>query len=209
MENVRHICFDCLVRICYSSASVFILIHVTYKVWHYWYYVELFFLVMWFLYEILIRMESNVKILFSSNLFTYLYGSKTKIWSRPVWENPPIVLYLERNSSSHEPQEPCYRCSRHSSTWVSVFLCFVRLSVVGLRHFLSCAQRSAIYCLSRRRWHLGCWVLNSLSNSKLFSIFGPYVVRKTFLSKTNNRIIIFVSTHVSMPYNRTGRIKVL
>jgi hypothetical protein len=44
-------------------------------------------------------------------------------WSRPVREDPSIVLYLERSSSiSHGP---CYRWSRYPPTWISVFLGFV------------------------------------------------------------------------------------
>jgi hypothetical protein len=86
-------------------------------------------------------------------ILTYLCGTRTNIWLRPVEEDLSMT-------ACRWLLGPGYRCSTHPPTWISVFLDFslhwvwlwIELFVVGLRIFWSCDQRSAI-CLSS--WHLG------------------------------------------------------
>jgi hypothetical protein len=102
-------------------------------------------------------------------LVTYLCGTTTNIWLRPVQEDLSMTPSLEQSASNLWPLGPDYRCSPHPPTWISVFLDFSfqwvwlweELFVVGLRVFWSCDQRSAI-CLSL--WH-GFFTLNE--NQKL------------------------------------------
>jgi hypothetical protein len=70
------------------------------------------------------------------------------------------------------------------------------ICVFGLQHLLSCAQRCAIFCSSRPQWHLGCWTPYLVRNftcsctHRLLFLGDICIVRRTFLSKTNNRFSI-------------------
>jgi hypothetical protein len=97
-------------------------------------------------------------------LLTYLCGTTTNTWLRPVKEH--LSACLEHNHSAFNlwPLGPCYRWSPHSPTWILVFLecsfhwvwLCIEFSVVGVRVFWSCDQRSAIYLSSWHSGHSGC-----------------------------------------------------
>jgi hypothetical protein len=94
-------------------------------------------------------------------LLTYLCGTTTNIWLRPVQEDLSMTACLEHSAFNLWTLGPGCRCSLRPPTWISVFLEFsfhwvwlwIEFFVVGLiRVFWSCDQRSTI-CLSS--WHLG------------------------------------------------------
>jgi hypothetical protein len=62
--------------------------------------------------EVPIRLPRGLQYLFVTKLLRYLltYLYNQDLQSRSVWKDPSIVLYLERSSSSHGSQGPCYRC---------------------------------------------------------------------------------------------------
>jgi hypothetical protein len=125
-------------------------------------------------------------------LLTYLCGTTTNIWLRPVKEDLSMTACLKHSASNLWLLGSGYRSSPHPPISILVFLDFsfhwvwlwIELLVVGLRVFWLCDQHSAICLFS---WHLGhssCLTLYrvrgcTFSCAFSFSIFGPHIVRRS------------------------------